>query len=139
MARLTEPKRNDNGTAIAKKDLVIRGMPSEYCYSIVDKLADCEDLEYQGLLIKLPCKVGDTVWCTTKDFTSEKIPLRTFPCKVREITIKYGNFPALILKTNINEETYSIWWIAKAFSMDEIGKTIFLTEQDAEESLKENI
>ena len=29
---------------------------------VVDKLADYEDLEEQGRLVKLPCKVGDTVY-----------------------------------------------------------------------------
>ena len=29
---------------------------------ILEKLAEYEDLEEQGRLIKLPCKVGDTVW-----------------------------------------------------------------------------
>ena len=103
---------------------------------LAEKLFEYEQIEDDGLLIKLPCKVGDNVWATTKDFASEKIPLRTFPCKVREITIKYGNFPAMILKANINEEAYSIWWTAKAFPVDEVGKTIFLTEQEAEESLR---
>ena len=28
-----------------------------------DKLAEYEDLEEQGLLLRLPCKVGDTVYC----------------------------------------------------------------------------
>ena len=28
----------------------------------MEKLADYEDLEEQGRLIKLPCKVGDKVW-----------------------------------------------------------------------------
>ena len=32
-----------------------------------DKLAKYEDLEEQGLLLKLPCKVGDTVWCVDVD------------------------------------------------------------------------
>lgn len=28
----------------------------------LDRLADYEDLEEQGLLVRLPCKVGDKVW-----------------------------------------------------------------------------
>ena len=31
-------------------------------YNIIDKLADFEDAEEQGLLIRLPCKVGDMVY-----------------------------------------------------------------------------
>lgn len=30
--------------------------------AVLEKLAKYEDMEEQGLLIKLPCKVGDTVY-----------------------------------------------------------------------------
>ena len=39
--------------------------PSYSCYStkrIIERLAEYEDLEEQGLLLRLPCKVGDTVY-----------------------------------------------------------------------------
>ena len=39
-------------------------------YCAMEKLADYEDLEEQGRLIKLPCKVGDTVYLIKN---SEKI------------------------------------------------------------------
>lgn len=31
----------------------------------MNALAEYEDLEEQGLLVRLPCKVGDTVWVVT--------------------------------------------------------------------------
>ena len=34
----------------------------EITTSICEKLGKYEDLEEQGRLVKLPCKVGDTVW-----------------------------------------------------------------------------
>lgn len=43
-----------NGTKEAKSNVTIK----EVC----DKLADYENLEEQGRLIKLPCKAGDTVY-----------------------------------------------------------------------------
>ena len=39
--------------------------PSYSCYStkrIIERLTEYEDLEEQGLLLRLPCKVGDTVY-----------------------------------------------------------------------------
>ncbi len=33
----------------------------------IEKLAEYEDLEEQGKLIRLPCKIGDTVWCLEED------------------------------------------------------------------------
>ena len=51
MERLTE--RNESGKAISKT--------LEFQY-LIDKLADYEDAEEQGLLLRLPCKVGDKAY-----------------------------------------------------------------------------
>ena len=44
---------------------------SDGCYEMLDnclhKLAEYEDAEEQGLLLRLPCKVGDTVYSVVKD------------------------------------------------------------------------
>ena len=48
MIRLTEKKRNPDGTAVSKKSLIDRegkGYPSSYATAIVTKLAEFEDLE----------------------------------------------------------------------------------------------
>ena len=37
-------------------------MNSHHCRMILEKLADYEDLEEQGLLVRLPCKVGTEVF-----------------------------------------------------------------------------
>lgn len=39
--------------------------------SALDKLADYEDLEEQGRLVKLPCKVGDNVWVIMTGMTGK--------------------------------------------------------------------
>lgn len=49
MERLT-----NSGTKEAKSDVIIR--------EILNRLAEYEDLEEQGKLLKLPCAVGDTVY-----------------------------------------------------------------------------
>lgn len=62
MERLTERKRNFNGTAISKKSMIDReGYPtvSDYASKVLTKLADYEDAEEQGLLLRLPC---NEVW-----------------------------------------------------------------------------
>lgn len=43
---------------VAKSDPLDHGIIGQ-CFN---KLADYEDLEEQGLLLRLPCKVGDTVY-----------------------------------------------------------------------------
>ena len=37
-------------------------MNAHHCRMILEKLADYEDLEEQGLLVRLPCKVGTEVF-----------------------------------------------------------------------------
>ena len=44
------------------------GMDCTYPAIAIEKLCHYEDLEEQGRLIVLPCKVGDTVWLIEKDF-----------------------------------------------------------------------
>lgn len=60
MERLT--RRSANGTGVYATP---SGEPVEWennRHNVLQKLADYEDLEEQGRLIKLPCKVGDTVY-----------------------------------------------------------------------------
>ena len=89
MERLTERKRNFNGTAISKKSMIDReGYPtvSDYASKVLTKLADYEDAEEQGLLLRLPCKVGTIIYkienntdacCKCNDF--KKLRLTALP------------------------------------------------------------
>ena len=52
--------RSERGTAILKETYIKDRC--EYCYEATQKLAHYEDLEEQGRLIELPCKIGDTVY-----------------------------------------------------------------------------
>lgn len=61
MERLTERERNIDGTGIAKEEIT-DGLLKSFADKILTKLAEYEDLEEQGLLLKLPCKVGDSVF-----------------------------------------------------------------------------
>lgn len=62
MERLT--KTSDSGEAAFTFDLYINCLPSEAkkILNLATKLKEYEDLEEQGRLIKLPCKVGDNVY-----------------------------------------------------------------------------
>ena len=60
MERLT--RRSANGTGVYATP---SGEPVKWennRHNVLQKLADYEDLEEQGRLIKLPCKIGDIVW-----------------------------------------------------------------------------
>lgn len=72
MERLTQKERNSNGTAISKKSMIDREeypTLSDYALKVLTKLADYEDAEEQGMLLRLPCKVGDTVYLIKNDGT----------------------------------------------------------------------
>lgn len=96
--------------------------------SAARKLCDYEDLEEQGLLVRLPCKVGDMVW--DNDFGyPESYEIKAF---------SYGYCDSYIeLDVGIEDEIIfyyenSIGSITGAFPMSEIGKTVFLTRKEAE-------
>jgi len=133
MERLTDRQRNFDGTASSPKSLVIeegmrKGMPSAYCGAIVTKLADYEDADEQGLLLKLPCKVGDKVWAVTSTANYSLGEYREVPLKhphekkIQSITITKNG-----LLYHVKDRTY----IEKDF-----GETVFLTKEKAEQALK---
>ena len=81
------------------------------------KLAEYEDLEEQGRLIKLPCKVGDTIYGLHKAMV----------CELDTETIGISKMPS-------GEILYLIdgWELDKG----DFGKTVFLTKSEAEQKLK---
>ena len=51
------------GSEIMTEDKLIRPSYSDYpTRRIIERLAEYEDLEEQGLLLRLPCKVGTKVY-----------------------------------------------------------------------------
>ena len=91
----------------------------EIMTSVCEKLGKYEDLEEQGRLVILPCKVGDTLY-------------RLVPKLYRKyVEIKIAQF--VINKNGI----YFITDKGVSWSADKIGKTVFLTKSEAEQKLKE--
>lgn len=94
------------------------------------KLKDYEDAEEQGLLLRLPCKVDDMVWIT--DFGKL--------CAYRITGYSFG-----VAEDYINEpvsETELVFYyenlsMAGSFAMSAIGKSVFLTKEEAEQALKQ--
>ncbi len=84
----------------------------------MNKLAEYEDLEEQGLLVRLPCKVGDTVYRVLVNLNDIE------PCAVTEFAHdEYG--------TLLKISSFDGVWIEFVHS-DNIGKTVFLTREEAE-------
>ena len=96
-------------------------------------LAEYEDLEEQGLLLKLPCKVGDTVWDNDYGkpcpYTVTGFSFGTGECYIdepvslKEVVYYYSNYSGSI---------------TGSFAVSELGKSVFLTQAEAEKKLKES-
>lgn len=104
-------------------------------FKVAEKLATYEDLEEQGLLVKLPCKVGDMVW--DNDFGyPESYEIKAFSYGYCDSYVE----PGIGIEDEIifyyENYTHSIS-ITGAFPMSEIGKTVFLTREEAEKKLEE--
>lgn len=111
MKRLTE--RLGNGMYAAKAPL----------YDMVDKLGEFEDAEEQGLLLRLPCKVGDTVYVINKrdnSITKEKVR----DVQYRGETYQKGRRFFMNIGASIYFE-------------DEFGKIVFFDREEAEAALAE--
>ena len=110
-------------------------IPPRKCKYISDalkKLADYEDLEQQGRLIKLPCKVGDIVW--DNDYGR--------PCAYTITAFSFGECEEYICEPVTTKEvvfyyTNSSGSIIGSFAESEIGKSVFLNKSEAEAKLKE--
>lgn len=112
------------GSEIMTEDGLITQSYSDYpIRRIVEKLAEYEDAEEQGLLLRLPLKIGDTVYSVTRDFIS-----------------KYT-----ICSIEVYNEGFFFCWKCeegiyinvRGFTNYQIGKDVFLTQAEAEQKLKE--
>lgn len=105
----------------------------EIMTSICEKLGKYEDLEEQGRLIKLPCKVGDTLYkiivdkCTKCSLHDKEFSLNCEYCEE-----KCDSKAIYVIKDFIVFDINEI-----IFYMKSIGKTVFLAKSEAEEKLKE--
>ncbi|MFQ8987399.1 MAG: hypothetical protein ACLR6T_01715 [Intestinibacter sp.] len=97
----------------------------------LEELKSYKDLEEQGLLVRLPCKVGDMVW--DNDFGyPESYEIKAFSYGYCDSYVE----PDIEDQIIFYYENYS-GSITGAFPMSEIGKTVFLTREEAEKKLEE--
>lgn len=85
--------------------------------------ARTKNLEEEGKLLKLPCKPGDTVYMIKDDCEFNGDCHQTRTCK----SCEYRN-------VLIEEDIATLKFIVE--NIDKFGKTVFLTEQEANEALE---
>ena len=110
--------------------------PSYSCYStkrIIERLTEYEDLEKQGLLLRLPCAVGSTVYVISSRYTECSKYKETWnDCYGCEDKDKCDSHEEYYIHIN---HSVSDEWIVRY--MNDFGKTVFLTKEEAEQKLKE--
>ena len=115
-------------------DTVPAEMTHEDIRKVLRKLAEYEDLEEQGLLLRLPCKVGDTVYCIYKRYTKcseNEQEFDEYSCQGCEC-LECDSHKELYVQS---QKAYSLDWIVS--NLKRFGKTVFLTKEEAEQKLKE--
>lgn len=94
---------------------------------LIDKLAYYEDLEEQGRLVILPCKVGDTIYAVGETVKEYKV------ISVGYLSNKATNRSEFCIETlPVNGSR-----VVVAFYDKEFGKNVFLKKSEAEEKLEE--
>lgn len=129
MERLTE--KSDK--MIWFKDQCLKIEPCEmnthHCRMILEKLADYEEAEEQGLLMKLPVPLGTTVYTLSTIFDC----IYDYDCKSYQKWKCEEDIPC-----EYEKRSYHIKETDFGFVMaHSIGETVFLTREEAEKKLEE--
>ena len=120
MERLT--KTYSDGTHGANDNLPCGENSYTYKGLLLEALGKYEDAEEQGLLLRLPIKVGDTVYVLCKNIVTEK--------QVYDVQYRGG----------ITYQKGQRWYVnigGLAYYEMDFGKTVFFTQEEAEQKLKE--
>ena len=120
-------RRSANGTGVYATP---SGEPVKWennRHNVLQKLADYEDLEEQGRLIKLPCKVGDTVY--EIHYTNRQYVILSHV--VSKFVIIPYRFPRVEIYFE-NENGFST-----SDLLGQLNEDLFLTRVEAEAKLEE--
>ena len=111
---------------------------NDYFISVQEKLREYEGLEEQGLLLRLPCKVGDTVWVITSPFNvfegieyNKNLRDECYESFISSVTF-YKNSVQYRINAKVTNH-----FISAFYNEHDFGKTVFLTKEEAEQKLKE--
>lgn len=95
---------------------------------LLKELKSYKDAEEQGLLVRLPCKVGDTVYRVNAGAKQPIIPMTVseihFLCYKNERVVRFD----AISKGDMGEICYRL---------EDIGRIVFLTHEEAVKKLEE--
>jgi hypothetical protein len=110
----------------------------EHLAKWLEELKFYKDLEEHGLFVRLPCKVGDTVWVVTS-------PINVFGYDEYDGDAEYEVYESFLSSVSYyaSGEQFRIYakvtnsFIVAYFRECDFGKSIFLTREEAEKKLEE--
>lgn len=146
MERLTEryisndEKNGISGIKVFESDdkiPLVEVLSGEYLYPAIEKLTTYEDLEEQGLLVRLPIKIGDDIYKIPSKANYDlnvlngyKANNRVYHQKVHSIVFSQRGWLVQCDKDSI--------YAPNVICVDaEYGKTWFTTSEEAEKKLEE--
>ena len=97
---------------------------------MLNRLAEYEDMEERGLLVRLPCKVGDTVYVTEPRYYNGAVHTgiqngKVYGFEFDEEGVVWGHWA--------DDNPHS----GNAYPIADIGKTVFFTREAAERALED--
>lgn len=104
-----------------RKTCMRRGERAKCTLAERERLAELEDEIERGTLVELPCNVGDTVYEVFKNH----IPPFIQRTKIEKITITEKGLRLKLSRNSVYDT-----------SISSLGKTLFLTEEEARKALK---
>ena len=105
------------------------GLEMAKLHSALMELKKYQEADKDGRLVVLPCKVGDTVWAIENPWTGEllKKPIEAYVNGMKKFS--HGLYVNVLFDTRKINGT-------KDYEVNHIGKTLFLTCEEAERALE---
>ena len=95
----------------------------------LDRLEKLAEADRDGLLVVLPCQVGDTVWAIANPWTGKllKKPIEAYVNGMKKFS--HGLYVNVLFDTKKINGT-------RDYEINHIGKTVFLTREEAKAALE---
>ena len=115
--------------SIARENGYVVDNPTvERCANAIDKLGEYEDAEENGLMLHLPCKVGDLLY--------EAGESEIYTYIVDEIHVEQDS-KVIVYALEYDADLHRVYQNGYEYDNCDFGKTVFLTREEAEQALEE--
>lgn len=95
----------------------------------LERLEKLAEADKDGRLVVLPCKAGDTLWVTSNPWTGKLLKKPLDACVNGMKMYSHGLYVNLLFDTRKINGT-------RDYEINHIGKTVFLTREEAEKALE---